>query len=130
MIPKISSDESPITKESFYKLVDEYDQNLGDENAEKLYEEAKANTLGVNPYSIQEVFSKYGLGELKSFKNRELIQELYRRKLVVSVDESVAVSTKLTSTSFMVGNVRIDRDEEEKTIIRKKVVKKVIRKDK
>ena len=130
LIPKISSYESPITKESFYKLVDEYDQNLGDENAEKLYEEAKANTLGVNPYSIQEVFSKYGLGELKSFKNRELIQELYRRKLVVSVDESVAVSTKLTSTSFMVGNVRIDRDEEEKTIIRKKVVKKVIRKDK
>lgn len=117
-----------FNKDVFTSGVNELDPNVGPETIEKMYDEAKDKDKTVKLQAAGDVASKYALGDLKSFKSRELMQELQRRKLVnVTEDESIHVSTRSKRTSFVEGNVRIDRDEEEKTIIRKKIIKKLVK---
>lgn len=117
-----------FNKDTFAGGVNELEPNVGVETVEKMFDEAKDKDKVVKLQAAGEVASKYGLGGLNSFKSRELMQELHRRKLVnITEDESIHVSTRSKKTSFVEGNVRIDRDEEEKTIIRKKVVKKLVK---
>lgn len=116
-------------KEDFIGLISEYDPNLNPENAEKLFLEARnKQTKAVGFDGISRIMSRYGYGELKSFKIREFTHELTRRELSAYLeDESISTSVKRTSTSFVVGNTRIERDEEEKVVIKKKVVKKLVK---
>lgn len=131
LYPICESAGNVVEKEEFVKMVEGYEPNLSTENAEKLFEEAKRKNGPADFDGISEVVSKYGLGDLKAFKVRELTQELTKRKLGYrsSQDESISIDTRRTRTSVILGDIRIDRDEEEKTIIRKKVTKKLVKRN-
>jgi hypothetical protein len=117
-----------FNKQLFISAVVDLDPSLDGQTIDKMYDEAKDKGPEVRLQAASEVASKYALGDLKSFKVKELLQELQRRKIVNSTeDETVSVSTKTKRISFVEGNVRIDRDEEEKTIIRKKLIKKLVK---
>ena len=117
-----------FNKQQFTSSLLDLDPNLDSQTIDKMYDEAKDKGAEVNLQVASEVASKYSLGDLRSFKSRELLQELQRRRIMNSTeDETVSVSTKSKRISFIEGNVRIDRDEEEKTIIRKKLIKKLVK---
>ena len=128
--PKLQTLGGFVGKNNFGEILQEYDLNMSPENSEKLFKEAKNPENNTAEFlGLVSAFSKYGLGDLKAFKIRELHQELSRRNLVqkISETESISTSTKQMFTSLVQGNIRIDRDEEEKTIIRKKIVKKLVK---
>ena len=123
-----SKPSGTFNKQQFASSLLDLDPNLDGQTIDKMYDEAKDKGAEVNLQVASEVASKYSLGDLRSFKSKELLQELQRRKIMNSTeDETVSVSTKSKRISFIEGNVRIDRDEEEKTIIRKKLIKKLVK---
>ena len=119
---------SALEQEAFNQIIAEYDPNSTPENTEKLFEEAKHKEEAADFANTGDVICKYGMGEMKPFKNRELVQEVNRRKLGSFYSDKTTVDTLLRRTSFVSGDVKIEREEEEKTTIRKKVTKKLVKK--
>lgn len=127
--PKCASCGSELSKDVFSGIINQYDPNLEAENVSKLFEEARSPDKKVIFTGTIRVIAKYGFGDLKAFKIREFMLELSKRKLEVYIteNESTSVSFKKSQTSFIVGDTRIDREEEEKLVVRKKVVKKLVK---
>ena len=117
-----------VGQEEFGRVIGEYDPNISTENTEKLFEEAKRREETAGFESVGEVICKYGMGEMKCFKNRELVQEMDRRKFGMLYSDKTTVDTLQRRNSLLSGEIRIERNEEEKTTVRKKVTKKLVKK--
>ena len=71
------------------------------------------------------MISQYGLGDLKSFRLRELLTELLQRKNLLN--SGVSHKTLIKKTSFE--DVHLDREEEENIMIRKTFMRKSLKKN-
>lgn len=122
--------EDVFSFEAFKEVVAELEPNVNSENLEKMFDEAKWGDGSVSLGDVVRVAGKYGMSEVKSFKSRDLVQELTWRKNMVEVIENQFVSMfkNSESSSRVEGGVRIDREVEETVVVKKKVVKKVIKK--
>ena len=95
-----------------------------------MFNEADQNSdKNLSLAELARIAGKYGMEDLKSFKIREFVQDLNRRKKVIDQVEKSFVSLfkRSDQSSSIEGGVRVDREVEETVLIKKKVVKKVMK---
>lgn len=119
--------KSALSKNEFSELISSYDSTINPSDMEKLYDESlRIDSNGATFKCITAVISKYCFGDLKSFRVRELIQELSQRKTVIDIN--VNDESKLGRIRSSTRNDESKVDREEEITIRKKIVKKIIKK--
>ena len=77
-----------LEKNEFKELICIYESGLAEYEVDKLYNEAltiDASVEGASFKSTSSIMAKYGFGALKSFKIKELLQELSSRKTTIDV---------------------------------------------
>jgi DNA repair exonuclease SbcCD ATPase subunit len=122
--------DEEFAQDSFAKIINQLEPNINQDNIEKLYNEAEWNDeKKVTLPDVVRVAGKYGMAEFKSFKIREFVQDLNRRKKVIDLVENQFMSMfkKTENSSSVEGGVTIDREVQETVVVKKKVVKKVLK---
>ncbi|OMJ76609.1 hypothetical protein SteCoe_23986 [Stentor coeruleus] len=120
--------KSTLNKEEFRNIILDYDSTINNYDIDRLFDEANPDGNGVGFRNMVLLCSKYGLGELKAFRIRELMKELSERKLIMDVSLSENVTHLKSKGSFIVDDGRVEVEEEHKRVVKKKIVKRIAKK--